>query len=230
MTTRSPSTLRMTGASTGKCVQPSTSVSGAGSCAGREQVVEVAVHHRLDHRAVAPALLRQRDEQRAGPRDHRRLRQATVNRRLVCAATHRALGRDHRDAPGTRCCASRRCAGLHHAQHRHGRELGSQVVERHGGGGVARHHQALHAALAQQRRGLQRVAADRCGALRTVREPRRVAEVDEVLVRQRRRERAQHREPADAGIEHAHGRVRADVACRDRSARRATCGEEGRQG
>jgi hypothetical protein len=108
--------------------------------------------------------------------------------------------------------AGSRRTGLDDAEHRHRRELGREFLERHRRRRVARHDEALHAAVAQQPRRLQRVAADRFGTLGAVRQPRRVAEIEEILAGQCPRERAQHREAADTRIEDAHGSERACIA------------------
>ena len=74
-------------------------------------------------------------------------------------------------------------AGLDDADHRH-RQLVAQRGERVRGGGVARDDDRLHALLAQEVGDLAAVAPHRLRALRAVRHARRVAEVDDALVRQ----------------------------------------------
>ena len=89
---------------------------------------EVAAHHAA-HDLVAgigPALLGERDEERAGPRDHLGARALAPDRRLVRAARDRPLRADDADAPGARWRAPPpRAPGLDHAEHRHG-ELGAE--------------------------------------------------------------------------------------------------------
>ena len=99
-------------------------------------------------------------------------------------------------------------ARLDHAEHRQV-ELDAQHVERDGAHRVAGDDERLHAALGEHARAAARVAHDRLGRARAVRDARRVAEVDDALVRERVAERAHHR------------RARRDPSRRRRAARRA---------
>ena len=78
-----------------------------------------------------------------------------------------------------------------------------QRVERDRGRAVARDDEHLDAAVDEQVGDLERVLQHVVGRLRTVREAAGVAEVERRLVRQQVDERAQHREPAEPGVEDA---------------------------
>ena len=61
--------------------------------------------------------------------------------------------------------------------------------------------------LNQRLGGPHRITGDGLRTLGAIRQPRRVAEIEEIFARQRGDQRAQHREPTDTGIEHADGRI-----------------------
>ncbi len=168
-----------------------------------EDLVQIAVNHAFDDRAVRPALFRQRDEQGTGARSDDGVGPPARDRRLVGATAHRALRREHRDTTGTRRPARGRSARLEHADDRHRVEFVRERIECDGRRGVACDDETFHAALVQQARRLQGILADRCGTLGAVRQPRGVAEIDEVFAGQPVEQCAQHGQPADAGVEHA---------------------------
>ena len=78
-----------------------------------------------------------------------------------------------------------------------------QRGQRGRGRGVARDHDQLHALRLEVAGDLEREAPDLGERPRPVRQPRVVAEVDEVLVRHRHQALVQHGQPAHAGVEDA---------------------------
>ena len=78
-----------------------------------------------------------------------------------------------------------------------------QFAQSGGGGGIARDHQATDAARLKRRRALQGIAYDGFRALRAIRQARGIAQVNEILRRQRGSQGTQHGQTADAGIEYA---------------------------
>ena len=77
--------------------------------------------------------------------------------------------------------------------------------ERRRAGRVARDHEQLRALLEQLVGDLDRERAQLLGCAPAVGKPRRVAEVEVVLGRQRHEQLVQHGQSADAGIEHGDG-------------------------
>ncbi len=92
--------------------------------------------------------------------------------------------------------------GREHA-HDGDRELPLEVGESGRGRGVAGGDDELHPLRLEVARDLGCVAPDLVERPRPVREPRAVAEVDEVLVRERDEALVQHGEPAHARVEDA---------------------------
>ena len=121
---------------------------------------------------------------------------------------HRRLGCDHGDvaAAGGRAGGAR--ARFDDTDHRQRAEPGLHCIQPHRGSGIAGHHQALDAVPRQRLGRLPRIARHGVGRLGAIRQSRRVTEVHEALMRQRLHQRRQHRQPADAGVEHADGRIR----------------------
>src|SRR5439155_24914073 len=78
------------------------------------------------------------------------------------------------------------------------------------GRAVARHDEQLHAPLDELLGDLEAEALELLRVAPAVREARRVAEVDEVLVRQRDEQLVQDGQPADAGVEDADGAAAGD--------------------
>ena len=181
-------------------MQPSTSVSGASLPA--EQALEIAVGCRQRDGRIGPALLGEGHEHLTGLLHHDRVAHQPVNGPRIGAAFDRALGRDHGDAAVAGGRGARAGAGLDHADHRHRLPCLLQQIERHGRGRVAGDHQHLDALIDQEPCRLERIGLNRLGALGAVREPRGVAEIDEMLVGEARDERPQHRKPAHSGVEH----------------------------
>ena len=121
---------------------------------------------------------------------------------LVRARRDRPHGADHTDAPGVRRGHGSAEPGLDHADHGH-REVVLERLEACSRGAVARDDYEPGAAIDEQLADLQRVLQDLVARLRPVREPAGVAEVHDGLVREQVDERAQHRQTAEAGVEHA---------------------------
>ena len=94
--------------------------------------------------------------------------------------------------------------GRDDADDRH-RELLLQLRQRCGRRAVARDDDELHVLLREVRRDLAREAADLLERARAVRQPRMVAEEDEVLVRHRHEALVEDGQAADSRIEDAHG-------------------------
>ena len=98
-------------------------------------------------------------------------------------------------------------AGLDDADHRHV-QLFAQRAERVRRRRVAGDDDALHALIAQKAGDLAAVAPHGVGTLRAVRHARRVAEVDDALVRKLAHDFVRDRQPADARVEDADRRGR----------------------
>ena len=165
----------------------------------------VLAHGGDDLVAVGVARLDQRHELRA--RDRREVDAGVerVHERLVAAARHRQLGREQADAAVARRLHRGVRLGHDHADDRHA-ELLLQIGQRGRGRGVARDHDHLHALALEVAADLVREAPHLAARARPVRQPRVVAEVDEVLVRHRHEALVQHGQAADAGVEDADGR------------------------
>ena len=145
------------------------------------------------------------DEPRAGLGEDRELR-VDLEHVLVGARADRAGGADHADP----AVARRRHRGAHRgADHLDDRNVVAlaRVAQHRRGGGVARDHEHLHALVDERVEDLERVPADVGDRLRTVRRARGVADVEERLARQLRRDRPGDGEPADPGVEDADRRV-----------------------
>ena len=192
-----------------------------------EQRAEIELRGGGRDRGLRPALLGERDEHLAGPLHYAHLASEGLNGTGVGLALHRAFGGDHRDAPVARGGDGSSRARLDHPDHRHRRERFCQRGKRHGGGRVAGDHHHLHALGDQEPRRLQRIGLHRLGAFGAVGEAGGVAEIDESLLRQPRSQRAQHREPAHAGVEDP-DRARIRQARRSRIPRNRDRGSAGR--
>ena len=121
---------------------------------------------------------------------------------LVAAARDRGLRGEQADAP----VAGRLDGGvglrLEDADDRH-RQLLLELRERRRGRGVARGDYELHALALQETCDLAGEAPDLFGRPRPVRKARAVADVHEVLVRERDETLVEDGQPAHAGVEHA---------------------------
>ena len=168
------------------------------------------MRHRLGHGAAGPALLRQRHEHGTGARQHAHGRIAPADLGLIGAAVDRAFGRDHRDVLRLRSLDRRLRARLDDADDRQIRVSRAQRPEGGGGCRVAGHDQRADPAPEQCLGALQGIARHGIGTLGAVGQPGRIAEIDEVLRRQRVGQRAQHGETAHARVEHADGRIAPD--------------------
>src|SRR5579884_2867817 len=161
---------------------------------------EVGFGHGPRHRALRPAFLGEGDEERAGARVDLEIGDERAQRLRVRPRGDRRLGGDHADATAPRARHRRPRSGLDDA---HDRQVvaRAQGVEGHRRHRVARDHEHLHVALDEELRVLERVAGDRLGGLGAVGIAARVAEVDDVLARQRAHDRVHDREPAHARVE-----------------------------
>ena len=166
-----------------------------------EQRPEIVFRRRLGGGQVRPAFLGQRHEHLAGLLHDLGVCHQLADGARIGAASDRALGGDHGDAAIARGGDAGPRAGLDHADHRNVLPGLLQEIERHRRGRVAGDHQHLYALVEQQPRRLQRVGLHRLGALGAVRQPRRVAEIDEAFAGKPRHQCAQYRQPAHAGVE-----------------------------
>ena len=89
-------------------------------------------------------------------------------------------------------------------------EVALERVERRRADRVARGHEQLRAGCEQVVGDLDRERLELLGGPLAVREPGGVAQVHVVLGRQRHEQLVQHRQPADAGVEHGDGLVGAE--------------------
>ena len=153
----------------------------------------------LGERVVA---LDQRHEPRAGDRDDLGARVERSNELLVATAGDGRLRREQADPPVARRLHGRVRLGRDHADDRDA-QLGLELRQGGGGGRVARDHDELDALRLEERADLAGEAADLVERPRPVREPRSVAEIDEILVRQRHEALVQHCQAAHARVEHA---------------------------
>ena len=153
----------------------------------------------LAERVVA---LDERDERRAGDRGDGGAGVERPHELLVAAAGDRRLRGEQADAPVAGGLDGGVRLRLEDADDRH-RQLLLELRERRRGGGVARSDDELHALPLEEARDLVGKAADLVGRARPVRQPRAVADVDEVLVRERDETLVEDGQPAHAGVEHA---------------------------
>src|SRR6266511_183995 len=120
----------------------------------------------------------------------------------VAAARHRRLGGQHPDPAVAGRLHGRVCLGSEHADDRDGEPL-LELRQGCGRGGVARGHDQLHAGVLEISRDLVREALDSLPRARAVGTTRAVAEVDEVLVRQRDETLMKDGEASCPGVEDA---------------------------
>ena len=166
--------------SSGKCVQPSTTVSTRASRCARYRSATASTAG-----PFAPALFRQRDEDLGRHLRHVRVGPQREDRALIGAALHGAFGREHRDAAAGGGFAGRLRAGLDDADAR----AATGIVRASAGNAVAEAvlqatTSALMSRLDERLGRAHRITRDRLGALGAVRQPRGVAEIEEILVRQ----------------------------------------------
>src|SRR5690606_30583452 len=153
---------------------------------------------------VDPALLDERDEERArlgvdaGPREQ------PSHGPVVRSRGDGAHRPDHADSPGPCRGDGRAGAGLDHPDHRD-RSFLPQEIDGVRSGGVARHDDQLDVAGEEEGDGFARVALHRLAGLRPVRHPRGVAEVHDRLVRKLPPQLPNDGQPTDPGVEDADG-------------------------
>ncbi len=152
----------------------------------------------LRDRPLAQTLLGERNEQRRGLGGHASIASTPQNRFLVCASPDGAFRRNHGDVAGPGRQTGRFRSRLDDAHDRHTPEPLADPGHACGRRRVARNDQALHAVIGERLRGLKGVARDSLWALGSVRETGGIAEIDEALVRQLRRQRLQNRQSSDA--------------------------------
>ena len=153
----------------------------------------------LGERVVA---LDQRHEPRARDREHVGARVERAHELLVAAARDGRLRREQADPAVARRLDGRVRLGRDHADDRHP-ELGLELGQRGRGRRVAGDDDQLDALRLEEQADLAGEAAQLVERARAVRQPGAVAEVDEVLVRERDEALVQHRQAAHARVEHA---------------------------
>ena len=124
----------------------------------------------------------------------------------VRAGLHRRLRGDDAHPNCSSCPRRRAGARLHDAHHRHG-ENAPRVREACRRGRVARDDDELHAALDEPAADLLHETVHFLEGARAVRAARRVAHVDDGLLRKGLRDLAGHGEPSETGSNTADGRV-----------------------
>ena len=167
----------------------------------RKERLEIMRRGREGRGRIGPAFLGERHEHLAGLLHHVRTLHQPVNGLGIGAAIHRTFRRDHGDALVLRRGHAGPRAGLDHPDHRHRIPRLLQHVKPDGRGGIAGDHHHLHAFGEKETRGLQGIGLHGLGALRAVRKPCRVAEIDEALGGQPCRQRPQHGQSAHPGVE-----------------------------
>ena len=153
----------------------------------------------LGKRIVA---LDQRHEPRAHDRDHGHAGVERVHERLVAAARDGRLRREQADPAVARRLHGRVRLRRDHADDRHA-QLRLQLRQRGRRRRVAGDDDELDALRLEEGADLAREAAHLRERTRPVRQPGAVAEIDEVLVRQGDEALVQHRQAADARVEHS---------------------------
>src|SRR5579859_2271514 len=155
---------------------------------------------------IEPPLLHQRHEERTGDTFYHRLRVEGRDGALVGARRNRTEGPDDAERAAFGGGDGGAGAWLDHADHRNGGNL-PEMIERVCRAGVARDDDHLDATFEQELEDLARVAPDGVRGLRSVVDPRGVAEVDDGFPRQPLEKGARHRQSAKAGVEDAEGGV-----------------------
>ncbi len=173
----------------------------------RPQRVRVVAQHPKQRVVPRLAGLDRRSQSRAGDAGDLDAGIIGADHPLVTSARHGRLGREQADAPiagGLGCGARLR---PHDAHDRHV-DVGLQELERRGGRRVARDDDQLGVLCDEPVGDRERAFLQLTGRLLSVWEPRRVAEVHEVLGGQRDQTFLEDRQPADSGIEDADRMVR----------------------
>ncbi len=138
-----------------------------------------------------------------GDGDHLDPASTVRDERLVPAARDGRLGREQADPAVARRPRSRARLGLQHADDGDGRARAGGRASAGRRRGVAGDDDELHAAPLEEAADLEREPPDLGEGPRPVRQACVVAEVDDVLVRQRDEDLVEHGEPSDARVEDA---------------------------
>ena len=117
---------------------------------------------------------------------------------LVCAAGNGSLGGDDHDFAVTAGPGRGPRAGFHHAHHGQGREMLAQGGQGRRRGGIAGHHQHLRASVHQLPGGQQSIAGDGLPAFGAVRQPGRIAQIEQILAGQAVGQGLEHSKAAHA--------------------------------
>src|SRR5690606_1635739 len=175
-----------------------------------QQRLDPAAQQSAGARAVQLAGLDLFHQPRTGLGDHPHVAGEAVQQGGELGALQGAGGGQHADhaAAGGR---GRRLHRRFHADDRQLRVALAQVSHRRRGGGVAGQHQRLGALLQEKPGDLLAALANELRTLLAIGHMTAVGDVEQRLLRQPRANLVQHREAADAGVEHAdrrrvHGR------------------------
>jgi len=167
-------------------------------------LIEIALNNADGDVTLGPAFLRKRDEHLARLLANLSVAVPRLDGLAVGPQANGRLGRKYEVRPARARADSRDGTRLNDADHRNRLQLCPQGVKRHGGSGVARHHEHLDALHCQFRGCLGCVTLDRGRALGPVGKTCRIAKVYEILARKLTAYRFQHGQPADTGIEDAY--------------------------
>jgi hypothetical protein len=168
--------------------------------------IEISPRREARDLVLMPAFLDEGDEERAGARPDLDRRVDRVERVLVAAGADRRRGADDADTLRPRRPRRGAGAGDEHADERHALLL-EEPRERDGGGRVARDDDHLDVLALEKLEVFAEKPEHRLGALRSVGETRRIAEVYDLLVGKTHRELVNDRESADSRIENADRRA-----------------------
>src|SRR6266576_1481527 len=163
---------------------------------------EVTCNNSVGENVIQPAFLDQWHKQRTGTRGDVDLRIKRAQRPFISAAFDRGSCADYADVSVARHRNGHLCTRLNHADDRNRKRL-LQLWQRQGRGSIAGDHDDLYVLIGQHVGHFQAVTLHCHRAFTAVRNPRCVAEVKYVFVRQQLVQRFDDCESANAGIKNA---------------------------
>ena len=163
---------------------------------------EVTCNNSVGEIVIQPAFLDQWHKQGTGTRGNVDLRLKRAQSPFISAAFDRGSCADYADVSVARHGNGSLCTRLNHANNRNRKRL-LQLWQRQRRGSIAGDHDDLYVLIGQHIGHFQAVTLNRDRAFAAVRNPRCVAEVKYVLVRQQLVQRFDDREPANARVEYA---------------------------
>ncbi len=163
---------------------------------------EVTCNNSVGEIVIQPAFLDQWHKQGTRTRGNVDLRIKRAQRPFISAAFDRGSCADYADVSVARHGNGRLCTRLNHADDRNRKRL-LQLWQRQRRGSIAGDHDDLYVLIGQHIGHFQAVTLNRDRAFAAVRNPRCVAEVKYVLVKQQLVQRFDDREPANARVEYA---------------------------